>query len=125
MALWINLEGLMNKNRLAITFILSIFVVTSLMPVNECWSESTAISGSMQALQWVYILDTYENNYAGLNGSLNSEDKKFQNFSTFLSFTLNLPKPPPHFIQILQGVEPHFLAVNFGRSPRPPPSKSL
>ena len=125
MALWINLEGLMSKNRFAITFILSIFVVTSLMPVNECWSESTAISGSMQALQWVYILDTYENNYAGLNGSLNFEDKKFQNFSAFLSWPLNPAKTPLYSIQILQGVEPQFLAVNFGRSPRPPPSKSL
>ena len=125
MALWINLEGLMSKNRLAITFILSIFAVTSFMPVNESWSESTAISGSMQALQWVYILDTYENNYAGLNGSLNFEDKKFQNFSAFLSWPLNPPKTPLYFIQILQGVEPQFLAVNFGRSPRPPPSKSL
>ena len=115
----------MNNNRLAITFILSIFVVTSFMPVIECWSESTAISGSMQALQWVYILDTDENNYAGKNGSLNFEDKKFENCSTFLSCTLNPPKPPLHFIQILQGVEPHFLAANFGRSPRPPPSKSL
>ena len=125
MALWINLEGLMSKNRLAITFILSIFVVTSIMPVNECWSESTAISGSVQALQWVYILDTDENNYAGLNGSLNFEDKKFQNFSTFLSWSLNPAKTPLYFIQILQGVEPQFLAANFGRSPRPPPSKSL
>ena len=125
MALWINLEDLMSKNRLAITFILSIFVVTSFMPVNDCWSESTAISGSMQALQWVYIPDTYENNYAGLNGSLNSEDKKFQNFSAFLSWPLNPAKTPLYFIQILQGVKPQFLAVNFGRSPRPPPSKSL
>jgi hypothetical protein len=125
MALWINLEGLMSKNRLAITFILSIFVVTLLMPVNECWSESTAISGSMQALQWVYILDSYENKYAGLNGSLNFEDKKFQYSSAFLSWPLNPAKIPLNFIQILQGVEPQFLAVNFGRSPRPPPSKSL
>ena len=115
----------MSKNRLAITFILSIFVVTSIMPVNECWSESTAISGSVQALQWVYILDTDENNYAGLNGSLNFEDKKFQNFSTFLSWSLNPAKTPLYFIQILQRVEPQFLAVNFGRSPRPPPSESL
>ena len=125
MALWINLEGLMSKNRLAITFILSIFVVTSFMQMNECWSESTAISGSMQALQWVYILDTDEKNYAGLNGSLNFEDKKFQNLSTFLSWPLNPAKTPLYFIQILQGVKPQFLAVNFGRSPRPPPSKSL
>ena len=125
MALWIKLEDVMSNNRRAITFILSIFFVTSFMPVNECWYESTAINGSMQALQWVYILDTVENNYAGINGSLNFEDKKFQNFSTFLSYTLNPPKPPLHFIQILQGVEPHFLALNFGRSPRPPPSKSL
>jgi hypothetical protein len=125
MALWIKLEDLMSNNRLAITFILTIFVVTSFIPVNESWSESTAISGSMQALQWVYIIDTVENNYTGINGSLNFEDEKFQNFSTFLSYTLNPPKPPLHFIQILQGVEPHFLAVNFARSPRPPPSKSL
>ena len=125
MALWINLEGLMSKNRLAITFILSIFVVTSIMPVNQCWSESTAISASMQALQWVYIFDTDENNYAGLNGSLNFEDKKFQNFSAFLSWPLNPAKTPLYFIQILQGVGPQFLAVNFGRSPRPPPPKSL
>ena len=125
MALWIKLEDVMSNNRRAITFILSIFFVTSFMPVNECWSESTAINGSMRALQWVYILDTVENNYAGINGSLNFEDKKFQNFSTFLSYTLNPPKPPLHFIQILQGIEPHFLALNFGRSPRPPPSKSL
>jgi hypothetical protein len=125
MALLINLEGLMNRNRLAITFILTIFVVTSFIPVNESWSESTAISGSMQALQWVYILDTDENNYAGINGSLNFEDKKFQNFSAFLSWPLNPAKTPLYFIQILRGFEPQFLAVNFGRSPRPPPSKSL
>lgn len=125
MAIWINLEGLMSMNRCAIILILSIFAVTSFMPVNECWSGSTTISGSMQALQWVYILDTDENNYAGINGSLNFEDKKFKNFSTFLSRTPNPPKLPLHFIEILQGVEPCFLAVNFGQSPRPPPSKSL
>lgn len=92
MALWINLEGLMSKNRLAIAFILSIFVITSFKPVNECWSESTAISGSMQALQWVYILDTYENNYAGLNGSLNFKDKNFRISPHFYHGLLTLRK---------------------------------
>ena len=115
----------MKKNRLAITFLSSILVVISFMSMNACRSESIVPGGSIQKPQWVYLLDTNENNYAALNGSLNFEDKKFQNFITWLSWNLNPAKTPLYLIHVVQGVEPQFLAVNFEGSPRPPPSNSL
>lgn len=120
----------MKKNRLSITFLLSIFVAISFMPMYACRSEAFGTGEPVQEPQKVYLLDNdniniSESNYAVLNGSLNFEGKQFQDFSTFFSWNLNPADPSLSFIHISQAVEPKRLMVNFERSPRPPPSTSL
>jgi hypothetical protein len=95
------------------------------MPMAACRSESFKTGESNQEPFWLYLVDTDDTNYAVLNGGINFEYKKFQNFIPLSSWNLNPAKSPLYFIHISQGVGPKFLSVNFERSPRPPPSNSL
>ena len=115
----------MKKNRLAVSFLLSIFVVISFMPMKACRAESFATGESNQELLWLFLVDTDENNYAVFNSSMNFEDNKFQNFIPLSSWNFNPAKGSLSFIRISQDIEPKSLSVNFERSPRSPPSNSL
>ena len=120
----------MKRNRLSITFLLSIFVVISFMPTHDFRSEAFETGDAKPGHQWVYLLDNdnldaHESNAAVLNGSLNFEGKKFLDFSTLLSWNHNSATPPLYFLHISQTIESRFLLANLERSPRAPPSASL
>ena len=115
----------MKMNQLAIAFLISALVILLFTPLNECRLESITTGGSLQELQPLYSFATNKNNYAASNDVLNFEEKKVGISPHCHHGPLLLRKPPLCLIHISQAVEPQSSALNFLRSPRPPPFNSL
>jgi hypothetical protein len=94
------------------------------MPMRDCRSGSSVPDGSMQELQWIYLVDSDKNGYAVLNCALNFGEK-FKNLFTLSSLHLNPGTIALYFNAICHEDELKFLPIHLGRSPRPPPSNSL